>query len=45
VFGETVIISSGTFERTLVTDDGGAFSASNVPTPYNAAASTWKGLA
>jgi hypothetical protein len=34
--GETVLISSGTFKRSAVTDADGAFSVPNVPTPYNA---------
>jgi hypothetical protein len=34
--GQTVVISSGTFSRTQVTDVTGAFSVEGVPTPYNA---------
>jgi hypothetical protein len=34
--GQTVVISSGTFKKTAVTDSNGAFSVPNVPTPYNA---------
>src|SRR5450755_2409969 len=36
IAGQTVSISSGGFNQTLVTDASGGFSAVNVPTPYNA---------
>jgi hypothetical protein len=34
--GETVLITSGTFSQSAVSDANGAFSVANVPTPYNA---------
>ncbi len=34
--GQTVLLSSGSFTKTLVTDANGAFSAQSVPTPYTA---------
>lgn len=34
--GETVLITSGTFSQSTVTDANGAFSVADVPTPYNA---------
>jgi hypothetical protein len=34
--GETVLITSGAFSQSAVSDANGAFSVPNVPTPYNA---------
>ncbi len=34
--GQTVVLSSGSFSKTALTDGSGAFSAQNVPTPYTA---------
>jgi len=34
--GQTVVITSGTFSQSVVTDANGAFSVSGVPTPYTA---------
>jgi hypothetical protein len=34
--GQTVVITSGTFSQSVVTDANGAFSVSAVPTPYTA---------
>lgn len=35
--GQTVVIFSGSFSQTVVTDASGSFSVANVPTPYSAA--------
>ncbi len=34
--GQTVLITSGTFSQSVVSDSAGAFSVPNVPTPYTA---------
>lgn len=34
--GQTVLIASGSFQQSVVTDDGGAFGVANVPLPYDA---------
>jgi hypothetical protein len=36
VAGATVLISSGTFTQTTISDSSGAFHVANVPTPYDA---------